>query len=134
MKMRMDSFVFRSGRVVPAFALISLLGLAACNEADGTAPWPGAYPPESEINRPKGGDAGKPPDGGAVDGGAHDGAVGSDTGVLDAGANDAGALDAGSDAALDAGELDAGSDAALDAGNGDGAAPDASGTDAAMRD
>jgi hypothetical protein len=114
----MDSFASKSGRVVPAFALVSLLGIAACSEADGTVPWPEAYPPEQQINRPKG-DAGRP-DAGARDAGALDAANASDAGgALDASSTDGSVLDAesGDGAVLEAG--------ALDAASGDGATPDA---------
>jgi hypothetical protein len=83
--MRMDSFTQRRS-VLSALLFASVLGITACNEADGTDPWPDAYPPESQIDRPKGGDAG------AKDSGAPD-AEEADT--LDAAADDGGELEAG---------------------------------------
>jgi hypothetical protein len=85
--MRMDSFTQRCS-VLSALVLAGALGITACNEADGTDPWPGAYPPESEIDRPKGGDAG------AKDSGARD-AGGGDGEMLDAAAEDSGEPEAG---------------------------------------
>jgi hypothetical protein len=106
--MRMDNSTQR-GRMLLALAVTSVFGNAACNEADGTDPWPGVYPPESQIERPKGGDAGGR-DGGvraasAADGGASE-AGAEDAGALDAGAEDGGTREAG---AGDGGRLDAGS-------------------------
>jgi hypothetical protein len=56
--MRIDELLHRGSLRA---LLLTVLGAAACNEADGTDPWPGAYPPEAQIDRPKGGapDAGR---------------------------------------------------------------------------
>jgi hypothetical protein len=102
-----------------ALALAALLGSAACNESDGTERWDGAYPPESEIDRPKGGvDAGRPPDGGAdaatSDGAAGDAASNGDAAPTDAAPEDAAPADA---ASSDATSGDAGlADGATEAG------------------
>lgn len=121
--MRMENFVHGHRRVLPALALFSLLGLAACNEAYGTEQWDGAYPHEADINRPKGGDAG-PRDGGAADSGPKD-AGGTDASALDAGGmTDAGgATDAGTTTDTGAAsDADAALDGGADAGNQDASA------------
>ena len=115
----------RTSRVVPcALALASLLGSAACNEYNGTEPWPDVYVPESQIDRPKGGDAG------AKDGAVADAGEG---GAADAGSNDGSVPDAdasngGNDAGTSDGGIDAGAlDASADAGDAEAGAPDAAG-------
>ena len=126
----MDSFLQTTARVLRVLLLTSLLASAACNEYNGTEPWPDVYLPESQIDRPKGG----------VDAGARDGAVGDagngDSGVSDAGSDgsvpDASAGDGGMDGAAN-GDADAASDAATDAGDAgaaDGGLLDATAADA----
>jgi hypothetical protein len=108
--------------VLCALALASLLGSAACNEYNGTEPWPDVYLPESEIDRPKGGDAGAK-DGAVVDageGGAAE-AGASDGSVPDAGASNGGMDSGSSNGGIDAGTLDAGADA----GDAEAGTPDA---------
>jgi hypothetical protein len=102
--MRINSLMQREW-ALRALVLAAVLGGAACNEADGTDEWPGVYPPESEIDRPKGGDAGARDAGARDAGGTTDGAADSASGP-------------GADAAADG-------DAATDAGAGDGGNGDA---------
>jgi hypothetical protein len=114
--MRMNSFTQTDSSLLSTLVLAGALAITGCNEYDGTDPWPDAYPPESEIDRPKGGDAGAK-DSGAPDAGAEDGDM------LDAAA-DAGGVpdpDAGDGGSRDA---TAGEGGTLEAGAGDGRTPD----------
>jgi hypothetical protein len=115
--MRMDSLTPTGNSVLSVLLLVGALGVTACNEADGTEPWPDVYPPESQIDRPKGGNTG------AKDSGAPD-AGGEDGGELDTDAGDGGALDsdAGDGSSRDA---TAGEGGTLEAGAGEGGIPDA---------
>jgi hypothetical protein len=119
----MDRFTQTGGRTLAVIALASLMAVAACNEANGTEPWPGVYPAEAEIDRPKGGKR----DGGAMlDAGVDDDASAPDA---DGAASDA--EDADGSEASDAGDAD-GSEAS-DASDEDAAAPQVS-TDADVAD
>lgn len=113
--MRSYSFTQTGSSLLSALVLAGALGITGCNEYDGTDPWPDAYPPESEIDRPKGGDAGAK-DSGAPDTGGED--------MLDAGAEDGGEpdSDAGDGGSRDASAGDGGT---LEAGAGEGGRPDA---------
>ena len=51
--MRIDSLMPRG--FLPCALLLATSFGVACNESDGTDEWPGVYPPEAEIDRPKGG-------------------------------------------------------------------------------
>ena len=93
--MRIDSLMLRECSLL-ALVLAAVLGSAACNEDDGTEEWPGVYPPEAEIDRPKGGDAGAR-DAGSPSDAASDAEADEDAAALDA-ATDAGSSDAGRDA------------------------------------
>lgn len=115
----MDSSTHRSSGLLRALmlasALLVMLCSAACNEANGTEPWPDVYLPESQIDRPKGG----------KDASAADATVGeagtTEAGTMDSGSPEASAQEAGPpDAEVDAGAPDGSADAAPD-----GAAPDA---------
>jgi|SRR5690349_17287395 hypothetical protein len=124
---RMRKIVQTSLCVQRALALAGCVLLGACNEYDGTDPWPGVYPPESEIDRPKGADAG------AKDGGAD--ASAGDAAQDAAPVQEAGASDAGMDGAVDvdAAAADSGSpEGGSEAGLGD-AASDAAPLDAATQ-
>jgi hypothetical protein len=115
--MRMNSFTQPGSSVLSVVLFAGALGISACNEAAGTDPWPGAYPPEAEIDRPKGGAAG------AKDSGARD-AGGEDADARDAAAEGGGEpeSDAGDGGSRDATAGEAGT---LEAGAGEGGTPDA---------
>ena len=114
--MRIDSLLQR-GWTLRALVLAAIFGSVACNDYDGTERWPGAYPSEEEIDRPKGG---------TMDAGPRD--AGSEAGTADGAAPDGG-IDAG--AMLDGSARDAApdaqpsGDAAPDAQPSGDAAPDA---------
>lgn len=93
--MRIDSLLQRGW--ISRTLVLAALGSTACNDYEGTKRWPNVYPPEDEIDRPKGGTM----DAASRDAGSDSG--NADAGVLAGGADAGVTLDASaSDAALDA--------------------------------
>jgi hypothetical protein len=105
--MRTDSLMQR-GFTLLALVLAAVLTSASCNEADGTDPWPGVYPPEAEIDRPKGGGAA---DAGSAQDAALDAELEEDGAAPDAAEVEPDDADAEPDAASNG---DASTDAAAD--------------------